>query len=118
MRPAMKLGLQPFVVPPEDVTVESLALARWYDAKPTVRRLWAIRHEQYMRIIVAIEPTLDNDDIYPVWLVNTGSWARELHASVGMPVRLELLLSSPWDDIDIDAGGIVIAHLCWRDATT
>lgn len=113
----MKLSHQPFAVPPADVTSESLALARWYDSKPTVRRLWGIRHEQFLRVIVAVEPTLDNDDIYPVWLVNTGSWFRELYASVGRPVQMELFLAAPWDDIEIDAGGTVIADLCWRDAT-
>ncbi len=110
----MKLHHEPFIVAPQDVSPESLALASWYDSKPMVRRLWGVRHDERLRVIVAIEPTLDNDDIYPVWLVNTGAWARELRLSIGKPVQLELFLASPWDAIEIDAGGVVIADLHWR----
>jgi hypothetical protein len=113
----MKLSLEPFVVAPEDVTAESLALARWYDSQPVVRRLWGIKSEQELRVIVAIEPTLDNDDIYPVWLANTGAWASELRARIECSVQLELFLGTPFEGVEIDAGSVIIADLFWRDAT-
>ena len=113
----MKLKHEPFVVAPQDVTAESLALARWYDTQPAVRRLWGIRHEQRLRVIVAIEPTLDNDDVFPAWLVNSDEWVNELELGTGSPVQLELLQESPWGGIDVDSGSVVIADLFWRDAT-
>jgi hypothetical protein len=113
----MKLSFEPIVVAPQDVTAESLALSQWYDSQPAVRRLWGIRGAQELRVIVVIEPTLDNDDIYPVWLANTGTWSRELHSRVGCDVQLELFLETPFDAVEIDAGSVVIADLFWRDAT-
>jgi hypothetical protein len=112
----MKLNHEPFVIAPDNITDESLALALWYDSKPAVRRLWGIEHDRRLRVIVTLEPTLDNDDIYPVWLLNTGTWARELRSRIGRPVQLELFLASPWD-IELDAGSVVIADLHWRDGT-
>ncbi len=97
-------------------TPESLALARWYDSHASVRRLLGIREERRLRVIVAVEPTNDNDDIYPVWLANAEVWAGELRSHTGSPVQLELI-QEPFDGINIDAGGIVIADLFWRDAT-
>lgn len=99
------------------VISESLALAHWYDSQPVVRRLWGIRRQDLLRVIVAIEPTLDNDDIYPAWLANTSSWRRDLHARLGRPVQLELFLMSPWDEVKVEPGCVVIADLHWRDAT-
>jgi hypothetical protein len=113
----MKITLEPIIVAPEDVTFESLALARWYDSQPAVRRLWGIRHEQRLRVIIALEPTLDNDDVYPAWLVNSEAWAIELRARTGTAVHLELLQEFPWGGIDINSGSVVIADLFWRDAT-
>jgi hypothetical protein len=112
----MKLSLEPIVVAPQDITPESLALARWYDSQPVVRRLWGIKHQQHLRVIVALEPTLDNDDIYPVWLVNTGAWTRDLRSRTGCAVQLELYLESPFSGVEIGPGN-VIADLFWRDAT-
>ena len=113
----MKLNLEPVVVAPQDVTVESMALARWYDSKPAVRRLWGIRHAQQLRVIIAIEPTHDNDDVLPAWLVHSGSWVSELELRTGSAVQLELLREFPWEGIEIDSGSVVIADLFWRDAT-
>ena len=39
----MKLSLDPNVMAPRHITAEAEALAAWYDAHPTIRRLWAIR---------------------------------------------------------------------------
>jgi hypothetical protein len=113
----MKLSLEPFVVEPGDITAESLAVARWYDSQPVVRRLWAVKQPQRLHVIVAIEPTLDNDDIYPVWLANAGAWTSELSMRTGCPVRLELFRETPFEEIEIGADGAIIADLYWRDAT-
>lgn len=95
-------------------TVESLALARWYDSHASVRRLWAIREGQRLRVIVAVEPTNDNDDIYPVWLANAEVWTGELRSQTGSPVQLEVIQEG-FDVAGIEAGGIIIADLFWRD---
>ena len=94
-----------------------LAVGRWYQSNPSIRRLWAIRHPYYLRVIVSIEPTLDNDDVYPVWLVNRATWAAQLQAFAGCPVRVELLQEFPWSRIGAEPGGEVVAELSWRDAT-
>ena len=39
----MKLSLDPMATIPRHITAEAEALAAWYDAHPTIRRLWAIR---------------------------------------------------------------------------
>jgi hypothetical protein len=113
----MKLSLEPVVVAPQDATVESLALALWYDSQPSVRRLWGIRHEQRLRVIIAVEPTLDNDDVFPAWFVNSGAWTNQLQLYLGCEVQLELLQESAWGGIEVDSGSIVVADLNWRDAT-
>jgi hypothetical protein len=94
-----------------------LAVGRWYQSNPAIRRLWAIRRVDHLRVIVSIEPTLDNDDVYPVWLVNRMAWAAELQARAGCEVRMELLQEFPWNKIGADLGGDVVIELNWRDAT-
>lgn len=113
----MKLSIKPSVGVPRNITAESLALAFWYDAHPAVRRLWGIRVAQRIRVIVAIEPTLDNDDVFPCWLANTKAWSRDLHLRTGSRVDLELIKEIPCDGIEIDPGSILIADLYWRDPT-
>jgi hypothetical protein len=113
----MKLSLDPSVAAQQNITAESLALAWWYDSHPTLRRLWGIKVAQKLRVIVAVEPTHDDDDIYPAWFANTEAWVSELHLYTGSPVQLEFVHESPFDGIEIDAGSIIIADLFWRDPT-
>jgi hypothetical protein len=113
----MKLNLDPSLATPRSITAESLALATWYDSQPGIRRLWGIRSAEVLRVIVAVETTLDGDDIYPVWFANTRAWANELRSCTGSAVRLELVHGLPSDGIDIDEENVVIADLFWRDAT-
>jgi len=113
----MKLGINPSVTVPRNITAESLALAFWYDSHPVVRRLWGIKVAQALRVIVAIEPTLDNDDVLPAWLANTEAWSRELHLRTGSLVQLELIKDLPCDGIEVDPGSVLIADLFWRDPT-
>lgn len=113
----MKLSLDPSVPAASRFTAESLALASWYDAQPAVRRLWGFRSAQELRVIVAVQPTHDNDDIYPTWLANTQAWASELQSCTGSSVQLELIQELPFDEIELDAESVLIADLFWRDAT-
>jgi hypothetical protein len=113
----MKLSLDPSVTKPQSITCESFVLATWYDAHPSVRRLWGIREAQGLRVVISMEPTLDTDDVYPAWLANCQAWARELHALTGAPVRLQLVGSCPPEGIEVRAGSAIVADLYWRDAT-
>lgn len=115
--PVMKLSLDPSMSTRLDITAESFALASWYDSQPAVRRLWGIKDADKLRVIVAVEPTHDNDDAYPVWFANTQAWASELRLSTGRHVQLELVGEPPCDGIEVDAGSVLIADLYWRDAT-
>ena len=113
----MKVSSDP-AVPVEGIIVEeSLALARWYDAHPSIRRLVGITVGEGLRVIVAIDPTLDDDDILPVWLANTRIWTKELCVQTGRFVQLELTQDLPADGIEVDPNSRLIADLFWRDAT-
>lgn len=111
----MKLSLDPSVTGPRAITAESLALAAWYDAHPAVRRMWAIRDAEKLRVIVALEPTVDNSDTHPAWLANSHAWIRELRSHTGSVVELELVDEPLINEIDTDAEGDVVVAMCWRD---
>jgi hypothetical protein len=111
-----KLSVKPSLATPQTVTAESVALASWYDSKPAVRRLWGVKDAQTLRVIIAVEPTLDNDDIYPAWFANAKEWTSQLHAYTKRHVQLELIQGPPYG-LEIDPGSVVIAELFWRDAT-
>jgi len=113
----MKLCLDPYEVAPRDVTAASRALAGWYDSQPAIRRLWGIREAERLRVITAIEPTPDGNDVYPAWFANIEGWASELRQSMGSPVQLELIQESRCGGIEIEDDGVIIADLFWRDAT-
>ncbi len=113
----MKLSLDPVVTVPRVITAESLALADWYDAHPAIRRLWGIRDPDRLRVIVSVEATLDDSDIYPVWIGHSMSWVRELLASTGTSVQLELIDEPHSAGIEIDDDSVLVADLFWRDAT-
>jgi hypothetical protein len=113
----MKLSLDPSVTAPRNITTESLALAKWYDAHPAIQRLWAITDTQTLRVVVLIEPTHDSDDVYPAWIANRQTWARELRLLTGSAVQLELVGEPPLDGIEVHAESILVADLFWRDAT-
>jgi len=113
----MRLGFDPILTAPRIVTAESLALATWYDAHPAIRRLWGIRDADTLRVIVSVEPTFDGGDIYPAWIGNSLQWARELCASTGANVRLELIDEPHAQGIEMQQDSIVVADLFWRDST-
>lgn len=113
----MKISFDPSLTVVRHVTVESLALSWWYDSQPEVRRLWGIKETHQLRVIVAIEPTHDNNDVYPVWCANYDSWTRELSRRTGLPVQLELVHEFVNSELEIDGDGDVIVDLFWRDAS-
>jgi hypothetical protein len=113
----MGVSSNPAVPIEEKITAESLALARWYDAHPSIRRLVGITVGEELRVVVVIDPTLDDDDILPVWLANTRIWSKELCVQTRRSVRLELTQHLPGDGFEVDPGSSLIADLFWRDAT-
>ena len=113
----MRVSIDPSVDAPEDVTAESLALALWYDSHPAVRRLWGVKMAQGLRVIVAIEPALDSDDVFPSWLANKKAWSREIQQQTGSRVLLEVIRDLPCDGIEVDPESLLIADLFWRDVT-
>ena len=114
----MKLTLDPTSTVLRHVTAESEALADWYDANPTIRRLWAIRDARTLSVILTLEPTVDNDDTYPAWFACNQRWAREIGSITGSPVNLELLDEPPVDEFEIDLEGEIVAVISWRDPTS
>jgi hypothetical protein len=95
----------------------SAALAQWYADHPVVRRLWAIQELRGVRVIVALEPTHDGDEVYPAWLANGGQWAHELQSRIDEPVELEMLDARPTPELAAGGDGVVVAALPWRDAS-
>lgn len=114
----MKLNLDPVATMPRHVTAEGEALAGWYDAHPSIRRLWAIRSALALNVIVTIEPTVDNDDTSPPWLACGRGWAGEIQSLTGSTVSLELLEEPLTPEFDINFEGEVIAAFSWRDPTS
>lgn len=113
----MKLNLNPALTAPRRITAESEALAGWYDAHPTVRRLWAIRNGRSLSVIVTLEPTMDNGDVYPAWFACSKGWAREMESIAGNVVNLQLLDEPSACEFEVDLDGEVVAAMSWRDPT-
>ncbi len=100
------------------INPEPTALAAWYATHCTVRRLWAVRNSRQLRILVTLEPSLDDSDACPVWLANCNAWARELQLCTDSPVRLELLDEPMFDGAATDADSLIVTTLSWRDPTS
>ena len=98
------------------VVAASAALAKWYAAHPAVRRLWAIMESQRMRVIVALKPTHDGDDIYPAWLAKGREWAQELQLRLEGPVQLEVIDEPYLAEFATSVDGVLVADLFWRDS--
>lgn len=56
----------------------SSALAAWYATHAAVRRLWAIKTHERLRIVIALEPSPNRDVTWPIWLANCDDWVVEL----------------------------------------
>jgi hypothetical protein len=93
--------------------LESAALSSWYSSRPEIRRLWAIRDDEGLRVLVHLEPTNDGDDTHPAWMANSRAWLDELQSHTGSDVRLEQV--DEVREIESDADGVVVAAFSWRD---
>jgi hypothetical protein len=94
-----------------------LVLADWYAAHSSVRRLWAIRESQRLRIVVSLEPSLDNDDVYPAWLANGHQWTHELQMRLDEPVQLQVINEPILNELAAGIDGVLFAELFWRDSS-
>jgi hypothetical protein len=79
--------------------------------------LLAIRDAHGLRVLVTLEPTLDGDDTHPAWIANRHAWAHELRLCTDRSVRLERLDEPVFDSEAIDAAGLIVATLSWRDSS-
>lgn len=95
------------------VTPEFEALCAWYGSRPEIRRLWALRDTQGLRVLVYVEPAPDSSEIHPAWIANREVWIDELQLRTGSLVRLEHVDESS-GDLMTDAPGVVAA-LSWRE---
>jgi hypothetical protein len=113
----VNLVLDPSLEQVATATAALVVLTKWYAAHSSVRRLWAIKDWQRLRVIVALEPTHDGEDIYPAWLANGHEWAHELQLRMDVPVQLEVMdepyLAEPAAGVD----GVLVAALFWRDSS-
>ena len=95
-----------------------IVLEQWYAGHSAVRRLWAIKESQGIRVIVTLEPTHDGDDIYPAWLAKGREWARELQSRMDGPVQLEVIEEPYLPEFVAGLDGVLLAELFWRDPST
>jgi hypothetical protein len=114
----MKLNLDPGLTAPAHVSAEAEALAAWYDARPTIRRLWAIRNLETLSVIVTLEPTVDSNDTYPAWFACSRGWASEIQSITGGTVNLEMLEEPTVDEFEVGLEGEIVAAISWRDPTS
>jgi hypothetical protein len=113
----MNLILNPSPDDGRQATGAFVVLAQWYAARSAIRRLWAISEPQRMRVVVALEPTRDGDDIYPAWLANGHEWAHELELRLVGPVQLEVIDEPFLAGFAAGVDGVLVAELSWRDAS-
>src|SRR5262245_48820433 len=115
----MKLSLDPGISMPQHISAEAEALAAWYDSRPAIRRLWAIREKETLCVLVTLEPTVDNSDIYPAWFACNQGWAREIQSITGgSDVSLEMLEEPTVSEFEVEYEGEVVAAISWRDPTS
>jgi hypothetical protein len=99
----------------QEVTEVAAALARWYAAHSSIRRLWAIEDPIALIVVVTLEPTSDGDDALPVWLANNRAWANDLRSLTNRDVQLKLIVSE-FEESYVNANAVMIAQLSWRDS--
>jgi len=97
------------------VTRECAALSAWYGSRPEIRRLWAFRDTQGLRVLVQVERALDSNEIHPAWMANRDVWIDELRLRTGSPIRLEHADEPFGDEVVTETPGVIVAALSWRD---
>src|SRR5690606_39884808 len=101
-----------------DVPALSTRLSQWYRAQSSVRRLRAIADRDALIVLVTIEPSVDGDDMLPVWLARQHDWRNELSSLASRDVSLEPAVSGVFPQSGGDAGAGGITDLRWREAST
>ena len=96
-------------------TAEAAVLATWYASHSVVRRLWAIEGIDVIRIVVKLEPTLDDDDTQPTWLANSWTWAQELQLRMHRTVHLEMISAHLPIECAFDRDSALLTEISWRD---
>lgn len=99
----------------QEVTEVPAALARWYAANSSIRRLWAIEDPVALIVLLTLEPTSDGDDALPVWLANNHAWANDLKLLTNRDVQLKLTVSE-FEESYANTKAVMIAELSWRDS--
>jgi len=92
------------------------ALARWYAAQASIRRLWAIDDPVALIVLVTLEPTSDGDDPFPVWLAKNGDWTSDLRQVTRRDVQLKLAVSGGFDEPHVVTHAALIADVSWRES--
>jgi hypothetical protein len=89
-----------------------------YATHPTVRRVWAVRNEYQLRILVRLEPTHDDSDAYPASLAHRDAWKRELLLCAIHQFDWSSSMSQCSMVAAIDAESVIVTTLGWRDPTS
>ena len=91
------------------------ALSAWYGSRPTIRRLLAVWETPGLRVLVHVERAFDSNEVHPTWIANRDVWIEQLESCTGSRVRLEHSDDPFGGEALIEAPGVVIAALSWRD---
>jgi len=102
----------------QEVTDIAKALARWYAAHSSIRRLWASDGRDVLIVFVALEPTSDGDDTLPVWLAKSRDWASDLRLVTHREVQLQLVVSDGFEEPHVVTDAALIAEVSWRESWT
>lgn len=114
-RPIMNAAIDRAPSSEQELAQLSLTLAKWYAARSSIRRLWAIDESATLLVLVSLEPTSDGDDPLPVWFAHEREWATDLRARLNRDVRLQLLASGASAPSHVSGAAAIIAELSWRD---
>ena len=118
----MKITLNPTFDARNQDSITSNALRAWYDARPAIRRLWAIGSEhsgdpRAPRVIVMLEPSHDGNETSPSWMAHSERWALELREQLAGAVDLERIDGPLPDEFELEGEGVVLSAMSWRDST-
>jgi hypothetical protein len=112
----MNLAINRFPTDEQEVADVTTALAQWYAAHASIRRLWAIEDPAALIVLVSLEPTSDGDDPLPVWLAKNRDWTSDLRRVTQREVQLKLIVAGGFDEPHLIADAALIAEVNWRES--